>query len=159
MPPTALLHAANILHNFCFREIEIEPPTMDYEPRCSTQCQPCAAVWVGSKSGNVFRIGLRALGPGARPRHDLLGGGREARAIAHLHDGQPFGAPGVPYVVVGRSDGSIELIPDPTPVATRAVELPPRRTIHLPTWYDHRCGEPLGPGDEVRVHDRTWRLV
>lgn len=132
-----MLEAARLRHALGFEEIPLPVGELSYEPRSSCQCAQCGAVWVGTKSGVVMHL---ALAPRtARISQRWFPGTREARSVWHVHDGLTSG--GVAVLLVGRDDGSLEIVTDDHAGWSHAPEqVPAEQTwrLHLDTWYANR---------------------
>ena len=129
-----MVAAARRRHALGFEPVALDVPALSYEPRSSCQCTQCAAVWVGSKSGVVMHLALAPSSSGASQR--WLRGTREARAVHHLHGGL---APGDDHLLlVGRDDGSLEIVPDGHVGWTEPTEQATWR-LHLDTWCAKRA--------------------
>jgi len=145
----SLASAAQLLHDQCFDEIELDRPSLGYEPRCSTRCATCAAFWIASKTGEVMRIDLRVRPSGdplrpPRPGQRAIAGDRTARAIHHVHDDDDRALGGGCYLLVGRDSGELDIYSDPLiddtidednrPPAARVARLP------LYAWWETSPG-------------------
>jgi hypothetical protein len=131
-----LAATAQLLHDFNLARIELESPRLGLEPRATCQClnAACAAVWIASKSGEVMRIGLAAAS--GRPEQRWFPGDRGARAIYHQHNGTALGDGAV--LLVGRDDGTLEIIPD-----------------RHPDWTDDPSGR-RRPSSVASFHVDSW---
>src|SRR5262245_55276824 len=80
-----LLALGRLLSRKCLDPVLLPGLRLDYEPRTSTACAACGAIWIGSKAGEVVRVDLR------EPRGRSPGFARGmvnsgVRAILHVHD-------------------------------------------------------------------------
>jgi len=125
-----LVTAAQLLHAECFDRVALETPSPSYEPRASCHCKDCCAVWIAWKTGDVTCIDLNSDPPSQSAER----GDSAARAICHLHDGTALG--GGSFLLVGRDDGELEIVPCPPrgPRPAPASTQPPPRPFHLGAW-------------------------
>jgi hypothetical protein len=76
-----LIAIAELYHAFSFDRVTGCDVRLDYEPRCSDACPACCSLWVGTKAGEVLRLGLTSRSLGTRKAR-VAGG---VRALRHLH--------------------------------------------------------------------------
>lgn len=155
--------AAQRLYRFGFDRVALSHPTLGYEPRSSCQCKQCAALWVGSKSGSVMRIDLRADTPDpGRPGHaaghrhrvhearqTFLSGNREARAVIHLHACEaltPRDRAAASFLLIGRDDGMLDIVcgdQEFRPEPPRPERHAPGAGFHLDSWAQRPVRAPV----------------
>jgi serine/threonine protein kinase len=144
-----LIDEAALLHRFCFKPIKLDTPVLSYEPRGSSKCEQCTTCWLASKSGDIMRIALST----GQPRQSWFPGDREARTICHQchqHDDSALNIG--PFLLVGRDDGALDIIPDNHPGWTDHQppqgREPPLGSFYIDSWWEHRDRFP-----EVAVTD------
>ncbi|HEX8108629.1 MAG TPA: TIR domain-containing protein [Kofleriaceae bacterium] len=92
-----LTAAAELHHKFSFDEVAGGDECLAYEPRCTTSCEQCQTMWIGTKAGEVLRLQLG--GASVRRQKAMFQSG--VRALAHVHHlGQLLVGLDIGYVVV-----------------------------------------------------------
>ena len=100
--PERLIAAAELHHAFSFDEVRDCDKRLDYEPRCSVSCPRCGSIWVGSKAGEILRLGLGASRL-ERAKTTIEGG---IRTLVHVHRlGQIIAGLDIGYVLAFDATG------------------------------------------------------
>lgn len=137
----AQLHpAAALFHAYCMDPIELRIARLKYEPRAICACHLCAAIWIGTKSGQILGIGLHHGGDGepvqtpmqlptlstasAAPRRSGI------RALLHVH--RPDDADAGRVVLVGTDTGHLSVLTE------RAGGASWSQPIHLEALWEAR---------------------
>lgn len=128
-----LLAAAELHRTFSFDHVSACDLRLDHEPRCSTKCEVCQTVWIGSMAGEVLRLSFAA--PGLEPAWVVLPGG--VRALLHVDR--------LRKVIAGLDIGHLVLLDANDLTGERFLRVattPPMQPVRFDPTLEHNDNDP-----------------